>query len=181
MSFRPSEPLPSFPYQPRPPKEDEVTLREAALSLARFFDGVVFDEQGQRVLDASIAPSGATEIRTAEELLPAAAESCFLEAIDDEATPDSQALGGQLSLFSGRSTQTVIRQVSLNELRGWYRTAQILGHPAEQLQRIVRLGNLFKQRFGVHQPDAKVPFPDWSEQDIEQWQKDMNRRTSSLT
>jgi len=141
---------------------DILEVRRAALELARFFDGVVIDAEGNRVPH----PSELEKNRVGENRQLASNNG-------------SEEVLGQPKLFSNLALQPQ-KKISLNQLRQWYLAAKTLNRPAEVLERISFLGKAFKEKYGAAKSNVPHPFGTLSDDDIEQWQKDVASQMNQL-
>jgi len=134
---------------------ETLEVRRAAWVLARFFDGVVMDAEGNRVPH----PSELEKNRVSENRQSAS-------------NNDSEEILGQLELFSDLALQPH-KKISLDQLRQWYLAAKALNRPIELLERISFLGKAFREEYGAAKSNVPHPFGTLSDSDVEQWQKDV--------
>jgi len=141
----------------------------AARSLAEAFDGVIIDLPEDWVgssilLDEPLAVSEPDSFSEPDFSNDVTAET--LE-VDFEQMEPLQLVMEQQSCTSKSSGAWV----SLNDLRCWY--VQVhrdsCGRDLYTLNRIVELGNLFKDQFGAQYPDKKNWFSSWSDEFFELW------------
>ncbi|HEY9906590.1 MAG TPA: hypothetical protein V6D18_03140 [Thermosynechococcaceae cyanobacterium] len=134
-------------------------LSHASQALAEFFAGVVLVEENgtlQPIEGLSENPPRSSEpVLEPAEVELTESDLTEPEHLDQSSSPESQVL------------------VSLAQLRQWYAVARSRGQ-RDRLPRIQALGTLFKQTFGVAEPEAQRPFVGWSAQEVQWWLEDLS-------
>jgi len=145
------------------------TLTRAAATQADWFDESVGDEGGQRLLRASLLSNSRFDH------LPPPAEPSFIGDVElcPYASEPMDAQGRiQLNLFADAARSGSV-QISLAQLRDWYKLAKALHRPENYLARIAAINELFQQQYGKGQSNTPQPFTGWTADEVEAWLWDL--------
>ncbi len=107
--------------------------------------------------------------------LPPPAEPSFIGDVElcPYAAEPTDAQGRiQLNLFADAARSGPV-QISLEQIRDWYKLAQALQRSENYLVRIVAIGKLFQQQYGKGQPTLPQSFTGWTIDEIDAWLWDL--------
>mgnify|MGYP000231385688 CR=1 FL=1 len=151
-------------------------LTRSAYTVADFLGGIVMDEHYNRVPRPSILPANYTDHFRPQP------EPAFIGDVElcPYATEPADAQGRiQLNVFANAARSGPV-QISLKQIRAWYKLAKALYRSEVYLARIAALGEMFKQQYGDAQADMIQPFTGWTAEDVEHWLWDLAVQTQRL-